>query len=245
MTPELAIGNNVALCDAIFRAYGIAAKRDEHYWSTDAQPPPYYSRLVTRTRGSLARKAQLSRLEELAPRAQGQGWGCKDSFDELPEQAMGELGLRVLFRAWWYGWAESTVVSGSETDLVARAVESPEALVAWEDAWRQTSPVSTPRVFPNAILEDPGLELFAVSLQGRVAGGFILNQSDAAVGLSNVFRVEDSTVEAGVFLRECARHARRLHTRGSVVGYGPQSQVDGLASLGFVTLGPLAVWTSR
>jgi hypothetical protein len=242
--PELAIDNNVALYGAIFRAHGIAAERDDHCWSTDAQPPPYYSRLVTRSRGSLARQAQLRRLEEVATRAQGQGWGCKDSFDELPEQAMGDLGLRVLLRAWWYGWAEGTVVSGSETDLVARAVESPEALLAWEDAWRQSSPASTPRVFPNEVLEDTGLELFTVSLQGRMAGGFILNQSDAAVGLSNVFRMEDSTVEAGVFLRECARHAGRLHPRRAVVGYGPRSQVDSLARLGFATLGPLAVWTT-
>ena len=78
-----------------------------------------------------------------------------------------------------------------------------------------------------------------------MAGGFMLNQSEAAVGLSNVFQVEDSTVEAGVFLRECARHARHLHPHRTVVGYGPRSQVDSVASLGFVSLGPLAVWTSR
>ena len=94
------------------------------------------------------------------------------------------------------------------------------------------------------MLEDASVELFPMSLQGRIAGGFILNRSDAAVGLSNVFQVEGSELEAGTFLRECARVARYLHADRAVVGYGPRSEVDALASLGFVPLGPLAVWAS-
>jgi hypothetical protein len=171
VTPELAITNNVALYCAIFRAHGLASRLDEHCWSTDAEPPPYYSRLVTRARGSLARQAQLSRLEDLAERAGGKSWSCKDSFDELPEGVMSGLGLRVLFRAWWYGWARSNVTPETEPDLLARRVTTPEALLAWEDAWRQSSPASLARVFPDTILGDTSAELFAVDRRGRISRG--------------------------------------------------------------------------
>ncbi len=244
MTPELAISNNVALYGSIFDAHGLATKVGEHYWSTDAEPPPYYSQLVTRTRGSLARQAQLNRLGELAVCARGRRWGFKDSFDELPVDRLEGLGLRVLFRAWWYGCAAGVVTCELKTDLVAERVPSTEALFSWEDAWRRSSPAGAIRVFPDKLLQDPSLELFSLSLRGHIAGGFILNRSDAAVGLSNVFQVEGSELEAEVFLRECAQHARRLHEGRAVVGYGPRSEVDSLASLGFVPLGPLAVWAS-
>jgi hypothetical protein len=61
MTPELAIAHNHAWYLSIFRAHGLASRLDEHYWSTDEEPPPYYSHLVTRTRGVVAREAQLRR----------------------------------------------------------------------------------------------------------------------------------------------------------------------------------------
>ena len=244
MTPELAITNNASLYCSIFRAHGLPSRMDEHYWSTDAEPPPYYSRMVTRTRGPRAREAQLSRLEELAVHVRGRQWGFKDSFDELPEDALAGLGLRVLFRAWWYGSRGDCVTSELETDLVVQRVTSAEALLSWEDGWRQASPVGPTRVFPDSALEDSSLELFTMSLAERVAGGFILNRSDAAVGLSNVFRLDNAQIQTGTFLRECARQARCLHADRAVVGYGPLSDVDALVSLGFIPLGPLAVWAS-
>lgn len=244
MTPELAISNNVALYGSIFQAHGLASEIGEHYWSTDAEPPPYYSELVTRTRGSLARQAQLNRLGEVAASTRGRNWGFKDSFDELPADLLAGLGLRVLFRASWYGCAAGAVTCEFSTELLAERVQSTEALVSWENAWRQSSPAGAARVFPDEVLKDPSLELFSVSLRGEIAGGFMLNRSAAAVGLSNVFQVEGSELEAETFLRECALHARRLHAGRAVVGYGPPSEVDSLVSLGFVPLGPLAVWVS-
>jgi len=68
--------------------------------------------------------------------------------------------------------------------------------------------------------------------------------SEAAVGLSNVFQVEGFEIDAGTFLRECARQARCLHADRALVGYGPRSEVDALASLGIVPIGPLTVWVS-
>ena len=244
MTVEVAIDNNVALYGSIFRAHGLVGGVDEHYWSTDAEPPPYFSRLVTRTRGSRARKAQLNRLQELAERAEGRAWGFKDSFDDLPEPALAGLGLRALFHASWYACAGDAITLDSPSDFVVQQVASVEGVLSWEEAWRQSSPASQTRVFPDKVLADPSLELFAVGLDGRMAGGFILNRSEAAVGLSNVFQVEGAKLDAGAFLRECARQARRLHAGDTVVGFGPRSEVDGLASLGFVPLGPLAVWAS-
>ena len=242
MTPELAIANNHAWYSSIFHAHGLASRLEEHYWSTDEEPPPYHSRLVTRTRGAVAREAQLKRLSELAARAGGRRLGFKDSFDELPGVALEKMGLRPLFRAWWYGWVADGVAAPPETRLEAQRVESAEALSSWEDHWRHSSPASEARVFPETVLADANLELFAMALEGRWAGGFALNRSDGAIGLSNVFQLVGSKIEAGAFLCECAREARRLHPDRALVGYGPESELANLTRLGFVALGPLRVW---
>lgn len=244
MTLELAIANNHALYLSVFRAHGLASRLEEHYWSTDAVPPRYYANLVTRTRGAVAREAQLTRLSELVVRPNAQGVGCKDSFDELPGDALENLGMRPLFRACWYEWAANDGIMPPETRLTAQRVDSPEALHSWEEDWRRTSAASEARIFPETVLADVDLELFAMALEGRWAGGFALNRSDGAIGLSNVFRLESSKVDAGVFVRECAREARRLHADHAIVGYGPESELGDLMRLGFVSLGPLRVWVA-
>lgn len=245
VTPELAIANNHALYFSVSRAHGLVSRLEEHYWSTDAVPPPYYSHLVTRTRGAVAREAQVRRLSELVARAGSRGVGCNDSFDELPGDALETLGLRPLFRAWWYGWAADGVATAPETRLEARRVDSPEALSSWETYWRRSSPASEARVFPETVLADADLELFAMALKGRWAGGFALSRSDGAVGLSNVFHLESSKVDAGAFVRDCAREARRLHGGHAMVGYGPEDELGELMRLGFVALGPLRVSVAR
>lgn len=241
---ELAIANNLAWYSSVFRAHGLPSRIEEHYWSSEAEPPPYYSQLVTRTRGGVPRAAQLRRLSELAGRRGSRGWSCKDSFDELPGAALESLGLRPLFRAWWFGWAAGGVTPGSETRLVVRRVHSPEQLFSWEENWRRSSPAGEARVFPEKVLSDGGLELFAMTLEGRTVGGFALNRSDSAVGLSNVFQLEDSDTDAGAFVCACARQARLLHPDRAVVGFGPETELRSLTTLGFVALGPLAVWAS-
>jgi len=187
MTPELASLNHHAWYASIFRAHGILLRANEHYWTTDAEPPPYYSHLVTRTRGAAAREAQLRRLSELAARAGGRSWGFKDSFDELPSVELESLGLRPLFQASWYGWAADGPRPKPETSLVAQRVASAEALV---------------------------------------------------------FQLEGSGIDAGVFVRECARYSRALHAGRALVGYGSEVVLRSLMSLGFAALGPLRVWVS-
>jgi hypothetical protein len=244
MSPDLAIANNVALYGSIFRAHGLESRLGEHYWSTDDDPPPYYSRLVTTSRGSAARHAQLSRLRELAASARGQSWGCKDSFDELPESVLGDLGLRVLFRASWYRWNSSGLAPKPGADLTVQRVTTAGALLSWEDAWRQSSPAGHVRVFPDRTLEDANLELMAVSLEGCMTGGFILNHSDTAVGFSNFFEVPGSQIPRATFLGECLLTASRLHPDRALVGFEGPDDLDILVRLGAVPLGSLAVWAS-
>ena len=242
MTPELAIENNHHWYVSIFRAHGLASRIDEHYWSTDAQPPPYHSCLVTRTRGPRAREAQLERLAELRARAGDRLGGCKDSFDELPAAALERLGMRTLFRACWYGWASAGSGAESETRLEAWRVESPEALASWESTWRRSSPAGEARVFPEAVLADQGVELWWMTRGSAVAGGFALNRSAGSMGLSNVFQCDEAGIDPDAFVRECARAARRLDSDRPIVGYGPPSELSALSRLGFVELGPLRVW---
>jgi hypothetical protein len=242
---ELAVTNNIAWYSAIFRAHGLPNRLEEHYWVSETPPPPYYSNLVTRTRGEAARVAQLKRLSELSTPTSGQSFGFKDAFDELPQAALESLGFWLLFRATWYGWAAADAHSEAETPLIALRVENERNLFDWEESWRESSPAGKPRVFPESVLSDRNLELFTMELDGRTAGGFALNHSDGALGLSNVFRLENVALDDGVFIRECARHARRLHADRPIVGYGSEAALRDLRALGFVPLGPLAVWVSR
>jgi hypothetical protein len=71
-------------------------------------------------------------------------------------------------------------------------------------------------------------------------GGFAMNLSDDAVGLSNVFLTDGSA--RAPFVRECARHLCALYPDRSLVGYGGRSELEGVAALEGQPLGPLRVW---
>jgi hypothetical protein len=248
LSAQLAVENNHQWYLAILGAHGVPSRLDEHYWSAEAPAPLYYSQLVTRTFGEVAERAQLSRIAELARLFRGRGWGIKDSHDRLGDGVLQDLGLRRLFRACWYGWAAPTAPaapareSSAEAGLELLPVRSAAELFDWETHWRVTSPAGEARIFPAQVLAETSLQLFSARREGRVVGGFALNLSQAAVGLSNVFHAESEP--AAAFVRDCARCARSLHPQRAVVGYGPESELSSLAPLGFVALGPLSVWVS-
>ena len=87
-----AVRNNIALYEAVLAAHDAAGRLDEHFWSTTARVPPYYSNLVTRT-GEAGEAAQWDRLQALAEEPPKPDWGFKDSFARLDPLMIEGLGL--------------------------------------------------------------------------------------------------------------------------------------------------------
>ena len=236
---EHAILNNIAWYEAVTGAHGIEGGLAEDYWSTDGVVPPYYSNLVTRT--AEGTRAQILRIRELAEASPKPEWSLKDSFARLDLVELQGLGLRVLFEAHWYGLeAGAGEAPEPETDVRFAPVETPDELERWEDAWQRSSPAPGLRVFPPGLLADPNVVFLAARRGTDRVGGAATNLSDGAVGLSN-FDALDAEESAEV-LRDGMRHARRLHPDRALVGYGPRSELEDLARLGFRDLGPLRVW---
>jgi hypothetical protein len=229
---EHAISNNIAWYEAVTGAHGIRGEIAEHYWSSAGVVPPYYSNLVTRTVAGT--RVQLERIRELAAAPPKPDWSLKDSFARLDLE---ELGLRVLFDAQWYG-LDAGETDAPETDVRFTPVLSADELARWEAAWQRSSPAPGLRIFPSALLADPDI-VFLAAVRGTThVGGAATNLSDGAVGLSNFYALGESAA----ILRDCARHVRGLHRDRAVVGYGPESELEDLARLGFRDLGPLRVW---
>jgi len=232
MRVEDAIANNIALYRGVLRAHGIRSEVAEHYWSSDAATPPYYSNLVTRT-AEPGTTDQLARIRELVAQPPAPSWGLKDSFARLD---LADLGLRVLFEARWYGLAPGDMAT--DTGLVA--VKDPDMLARWEAAWQLSSPTDGSRVFRDSILDDGAFTFLAAMHGAEVVGGALLNLSGNDVGISNVFTVAEG--EDARFLRDVVQHARHLFPERALFGYGPASEFALLQPLGFEDLGPLRVW---
>lgn len=238
-----AIHNNIALYEAVLAAHGAAGRLDEHFWSTAASVPPYYSNLVTRT-GEAGEAAQSARLQALAKEPPKPGWGFKDSFDCLDPLLVEGLGLHPLFQARWYGWEASAVMHPEpQVDIRFERVGDKESLAEWESAWQRSSPAPGMRMFRPSLLRDPALCFLSGLRQGQLVGGALLNLSFESVGLSNVFALDRRTLKA--FTGAAARAARERHPDRHVVGYGPVSKLEALAPLGFRDLGGLRVWATQ
>ena len=238
MTTATALANSVAWYRSVMAAHGIGDAVGEHFWSTNARVPPYYSNLVTRTRDGV--DEQLARLEELARVRPAPEWGLKDSFDALPAGRLQALGLRELFAASWYGLSPSDHPGAPESDLNFEPVTDAETLAAWEAAWQRTSPAPGLRVFPETILADASVTFLTAHRDGRAIGGLIANLSDGAVGVSNLHAAEGE--DGAAIARDAVGWLRERHPGRAVVGYAQDGWQSILAPLGFRALGPLRVW---
>lgn len=236
-----AIENNVALYASVLGGHGIVWRRETAYATTDAAPPPFYGNLVTILP---AVEPVLARIATLAARAPKPDWGLKDSFACLDPHALAGHGMGLLLEAVWYGAAASGAGDAAETGLRFRPVVAPAELTTWEAAWQRTSPAPGERVFPEGLLAcGTGLR-FLGAYEGRhLVGGVLANDSDGAIGVSNVFAA-DAPVDAA-FVRDAVRAVAALAPGRPVVGYGPAAEADAFARIGVHPLGPLRVYVAR
>lgn len=241
MQLETAIQNNVTWYRAVLRAHGMPSAVEAHYWSSDAAVPLYYSNLVTLT--AEGRTEQVARIRELVASPPKPVWSFKDSHATLGEAELGPLGLRVLFDASWYAIKpRGPDQGGFETSARFTAVSDADELRRWEAAWQFSSPAPDQITFPSGLLGDPEVTFLTAVHGTQPIGGAILNTSEGAVGLSNVFSLDEELTVP--LQRDFARAGGALFPQRPVVGYGRATELAQLAPLDVADLGPLRIWIS-
>ncbi|MGO9911491.1 MAG: hypothetical protein ACLPQS_10055 [Acidimicrobiales bacterium] len=228
---DAAVMNNALWCDLVCRSHGLPTIFGAEAWASRSRTPTYYPDAVT-----LVPRPSIPGLLALIDASPG--CSVKDSFATLD---LSGVGFQVLMDAEW-------IVRSSDLAPVThicppwQRVAEPSALVAWEDAWRETG---GPRnVFRASLLENEAVAVVAAYEAAEVVAGAILNASGSdrgtpVVGVSNLFSRLDVAATAW---SGCLAIAQAHFPGAAVVGYESGEQLTVARGLGFDAVGPLRVW---
>jgi hypothetical protein len=222
----VAILDNAWWCDLVCATHGITGRFDEDAWVSARRTPPMYPDAVTLT-DDVSTEALLSRVDRTA------GCSIKDSFSTLDLTA---AGFRVLFDAQWF-WrpAAPPPVAGP---LRWERVEQRHDLRTWAIEHGGGS------TFSPALLDEPSVTILAArDGDGALMAGAVATEGDDAIGISNVFAVDDDTALAftEAFAGATATIAERFPDF-AIVGYLSTDRLAAAEAAGFETTGPLRVW---
>ncbi len=237
---KLAARNNALWCDAVCRAHGGITEMTEHVWFNRVNSPPFYPNVDTLTKEG--RAAQMGAIQTLLDSPLSKGWGVKDSFCTLD---LAPLGFWQLFEAQWL-WCDperalENAPENNMDDVQWTTVQNPEALRAWEAAWR--GPDDPPlNLFLPALLENPDIAFLAAARDGQIVAGAVANRTGDVVGLSNVFTPPGEKVP---FWAGAIAVVHHKFPDLPLVGYESGEELALAQSLGFETLGLLRVWLSK
>ncbi|MDX8478831.1 hypothetical protein RFN28_10110 [Mesorhizobium sp. VK24D] len=231
---RICAANNADLYEAVFRALGLREHRNPFIWWSESPAPPYYSNLTTLNPDPI--ELQLKAIKQLSLALEGP-FAVKDGFSRLD---LADLGFKLLFSASWV-WADPDSAIGDTGGRMAvgwRRICDADALSAWENAWAFDNP-SDRRVFPPAILDNPDVAFFGRVTTDGFDAGCIVNRSQEAMGLSNVFAKGN---DAETVYRDAANAAFTQANGLPLVGYehGDALQVARIA--GFEPVGDLRIW---
>jgi len=229
----LCAGNNARWCDAVGRAHGRPGEFRPALWLNRAAMPPYYPNAVTLTPDETA--AQLTAAHELAHTRPA--CSVKDSFAVLD---LRPLGFDVLFDATWL-WRAADTPAPAAMGLVWSAVADAAGLAHWEAAWagHDEPPAENERIFPPALLDEPGVAFLAGTRRGGIVAVAVANETGAVVGLSNVYATDGDTEVA---YAGALPLAARLFPGRALVGYERGDELAAARRVGFAPVGPLRVW---
>lgn len=229
----LCAGNNACWCDAVGRAHGRPGEFRPALWLNRAAMPPYYPNAVTLTPDETA--AQLAATHELAQTRPT--CAVKDSFAALD---LHPLGFDVLFDATWF-WRAADAPAPAATGLLWSVVADAAGLARWEAAWagRDEPPAENERIFPPALLSEPGVAFLAGTHRDGIVAVAVANQTGAVVGLSNVYAPDGDTEAA---YAGALALVGRLFPGRALAGYERGDDVAAARRVGFTPVGPLRVW---
>ncbi|RYZ09085.1 MAG: hypothetical protein EOO73_04785 [Myxococcales bacterium] len=223
--------------DAMCEAHGVPGEHHDDYWVNRRSMPPYMSNLIT-LRDDTGTAAQVAAIRSLI--GTNAGYGVKDSFQCL---SLGELGLRVLFRATWIFRPEGAEGPKDDGALEWRVVRTPLQLQAWESTWRGVGDNAEarqhPAVFPPSLLHRSDFRFLLGERGGKAVATAALNRTAHAVGLSNVFA---PTEEPDKLFPGCVRLACSIFPGLPLVGYERDAHLVAAKAAGFETVHGLTVW---
>jgi len=230
--------NNAAWCDLICRLHGCPGEFRQGLWLNLHVVPPFYPNAVTLAGDNASMAAALGAL---AGRPEISTWAAKDSFGRLD---LSSFGLKRLFGAAWIARPAMLPVSESQLPGIQwRRIESVDDLDHWERAWRCAGGIpeddAWKRIFPAALLAESDVAVLAAYRGGGIVAGAMANLAAGYVGLTNIFAAESDT--AGV-IAGCVHSASELFSGVPLAGYESGERLKVMKTLGFESIGPLAVW---
>jgi hypothetical protein len=223
---ERAARNNAEWCAAVCTLDGIASQFSDDAWTSPSRPRSLFPDAVTLV-PSPSIPGLLARVDP-AP-----GTSIKDSFAALE---LKPFGFSVLLQAQWITRAPASPAQRA-TAAPWTAVQDEAVLHVWNEAWRAMQGTGTG--FPRRILANDEIVIGARVEGGAVCAGAILNRSDGAVGVSNVFTVSGTASDAW---SECCAFAGSLFPGLPLVGYETADDLALAEARGFDAVGPLRIW---
>jgi hypothetical protein len=228
---EQAALNNAELCELICSSNGIRGSFHEDYWFSKHNVSNYYPDFVTLKKDIDQQKLNLKLSSYSQPRI----WTLKDSFNMLD---LLSLNFKVLFDANWITLSR-TSSSINSTDAVWRQIETEESLIDWEKAWRHNwRPLQTV-LFRSTLLQKSSIAFYAAYKKDEIVAGFIVNQSNGVVGLSNIFTPSTNVQN---YWNEAVNIIQKSYPKIPIVGYERGDELVTALTCGFEVIGQLRVW---
>lgn len=227
--------NNARWSDAVCRAHGRPGEFRPALWLNRQVAPPFYSNVVTLTPDNHA--AQLAAIDELS--ATRSAFSVKDSFATLDLRAR---GFDILFEATWL-WRQATVPAPDAQALSWAAVMDETGLARWETVWKGLGDgqavAAAERVFPPALLAEPGVVLLTGLRDGRIVAVAALNLTGDVAGVSNVYSAAE---DADLCWAGTVAFAAQRFPGLPLAGYERGDDRERALRVGFQAAGPLRVW---
>ncbi|WUL62433.1 hypothetical protein OHS16_10430 [Streptomyces sp. NBC_00344] len=209
------------------RTHGVRGEFTPMAWTSAERTPPFYPDAVTLSPGTSAADV-LTGIDTAGP-----GASVKDSFADLDLSAD---GFNVLFDARWIHRPATLPTPPATGGVRWSVVRTPEELARWEDAWDG----GAKGLFLPGLLADEGTVVLAGRAGEELVAGAVATRSAAAVGVSNLFALDEGAVDAA--WSGCVTAVARLFPGTPIVGYESGDDLTAALRHGFEDLGPLRVW---
>lgn len=223
--------NNAEWCDVMCRAHGRPGVFGERAWTSERRTPPLYPDAVTLTPDATAGEV-LDRIDRTTP-----GCTVKDSFGRLDLSA---AGFDVLFEARWIHRPAVLAAPVAPAGVTWRPARTARHLAAWEAAWSGGDDDLTGLFRPELLAARAATVLAGTTDGGtRTVAGAVVSRGGGAVGISNLFAVDDDLDAAWA---GCLAAVARFWPGIPVVGYEHGDVLAAAARQGCVPGQALRVW---
>ncbi len=225
---QVAARDNARWCDAVCRAHGLPCEFTADAWTSARRTPRYYPDAVTLS-ATASVEHILDRIDAASP-----GCSVKDSFACLD---LTGAAFRVLLEAEWIHRPGPDLAPDGQLDIRWAPVSHAADLLGWEAA--SGAGQEEPGLFPPTLLGNDAVTFLGGWLAGRLVAGCVATSSQAAVGVSNLFTLDDDLDAAWTGALGAVSH--RFPGR-PVVGYESGDALAAAVRHGFTPVGPLRVW---